>query len=101
MINVTDLINKPSAIQQMKLKFKKADNDRWFCGNYKIVHYDYYSNGGACMEKSNYQAYIPDHFYKGQPVFGNRVDKNVKYYETFGDAVKACEKHAKQEAQHD
>jgi len=84
----------------MKFKLIKTDyngGNHWRCGNYKIVHYDYYSNCGVCIEKSNYQAYIPDHFYKGEPVFGNRVDRSIKYYNTFDEAVLACEKHAQNE----
>jgi hypothetical protein len=87
----------------MKFNFIKTDyegGNHWKsdCGTYKIVHYDYYSNGGVCMEKSNYLAYIPDHFFKGKPVFGNRVDSNVKYYNTFDEAVADCKKHAEDQA---
>lgn len=65
--------------------------------HYKIKHYEYYTEGNFLLEKPHYQAYIPDHWHKGKPIFGNFVDRNVKYYLTFEDAVKACEKHKLQE----
>lgn len=80
----------------MKARLVKTDyscGNHWRIGNYKIVGYEYFQNGSVLKKLINYQAYEPDHFYKGKPVFGNRIDRTISYYKTLGDAVEACKKH--------
>lgn len=72
------------------------------CGKYKIVHYDYYSTGGTCEKKSNYQAYKKISVcYSKKMLFGDRIDKSVKYYKTLKQAQKACIKYDQETSKND
>jgi len=79
-----------------KLLFKPSgedyyrDGDSYVADNYKIVHYDYLSQGSYTEKKQNWRAYIRD---KKSGLFGWHVNPEKPFYRTRKEAENACNKH--------
>ena len=55
------------------------------CEPYEIRHYEYSSNGVACMFEPHFRAYV-----RIGGLFGNHVNPNHPEYKTLDEAIKAC-----------
>lgn len=74
------------------LTFEQVDDRTWICEPYKIRFYEYYSHGGLIEKRPHYSAYKRIKV-NGKMLFGNHVDPLNTTYQTFQEAVSACERH--------
>jgi len=70
---------------------------------YKIVKYEWFDEFSGRswlrrLEKGQpfFAAYIGQ-WYRGKPMFGNHVERDTEFYQTFLEASMACENHYKEQ----